>query len=343
MKLKITVLSLLFIVSSFAQPNNNFLTLDYVDDYVFIPNDSSSYINNQITFEAWYNTVDGITLQPILEYFEGIHYWINVSSFPGSGANLVDLNFGYHKIAFTPDGDPNTWNHMALTYDGFTGEALVYSNGVLKNSVDLGIFTPKASGNLYIGHRSSFLGGPQYYFNGSLSEIRMWNVVRSEAQIQETMNTLLTPEYYQTADSGLVGYWRLDQFEDLGVGGDGIDDLRDLSYKQNHGDSYGTPSIVTDINDNQISSPNNYLLSQNFPNPFNPSTFISYQLPVSGKAELKIFDLLGNEVAILVDEYKPAGNYQVEFSATGGQSSGIYFYQLNSGSFVETKKMILLK
>jgi hypothetical protein len=90
------------------------------------------------------------------------------------------------------------------------------------------------------------------------------------------------------------------------------------------------------------SFPNDYVLDQNYPNPFNPSTVIVYLLPVSSNVTLKVYDMLGNEVAIWVDEYKPAGSYDVEFSATG-LASGIYFYQLVARSFVSTKKMILMK
>ncbi len=292
------------------------------------------------------------TLQPIVEYFNALHLWINVDviDFVGSGANLFDVNGSYHVIDFLPNGDPNVWNHIAVTYDGLTGEAAAYLNGVLMKSLNLGIFTPKASGNIYIGHRESWQGtGPEYYFNGSLSEVRLWDVVRTASQIVETMNVLLSPEYYQTADSGLVGYWRLDQLEDLGVGNDGADDFRDLSFKQNHGDSYGNPNIVTDIQKIPLSSPNNFLLCQNYPNPFNPSTTINYSIPnvisTEGrnlKVTLKVYDVLGNEVATLVDEYKPAGIYSAQFTMKN-LTSGIYFYKLSAGDFVETKKMILLK
>lgn len=88
--------------------------------------------------------------------------------------------------------------------------------------------------------------------------------------------------------------------------------------------------------------PDNYFLSQNYPNPFNPSTVISFQLPVSSQATLKVFDVLGNEVAALVNEEKPAGGYSIDFNASNFPS-GIYFYRLQAGSFVETKKMIFLK
>uniref|UniRef100_A0A832G8A8 T9SS type A sorting domain-containing protein n=1 Tax=Ignavibacterium album TaxID=591197 RepID=A0A832G8A8_9BACT len=83
-------------------------------------------------------------------------------------------------------------------------------------------------------------------------------------------------------------------------------------------------------------------LLQNFPNPFNPSTKISWQSPVGSRQVLKVYDILGNEVATLVDEYREAGRYEVEFNASD-LSSGIYFYKLTMGSFSETKKMTLIK
>ena len=101
---------------------------------------------------------------------------------------------------------------------------------------------------------------------------------------------------------------------------------------------------ITSVGDDQGSllAPDSYNLAQNYPNPFNPSTIISWQSPVSSRQTLKVYDLLGNEVATLVDEYREAGRYEVEFNASG-LASGIYFYKLQSGSFVETKKMLLLK
>jgi hypothetical protein len=96
---------------------------------------------------------------------------------------------------------------------------------------------------------------------------------------------------------------------------------------------------------------NSFILKQNYPNPFNPSTKIKYTIPLNVKREmsnvvLKVFDILGNEVATLVNEEKPAGSYEVEFRSTGVShqlASGIYFYQLKAGSFLETKKMVLIR
>jgi hypothetical protein len=84
------------------------------------------------------------------------------------------------------------------------------------------------------------------------------------------------------------------------------------------------------------------MLSQNYPNPFNPITTISFSIPSSGFTTLKVYDILDNEVATLVNEEKPAGNYKVSFDASS-LSSGIYFYRLRADSFIETRKIILSK
>ncbi|MBP9582674.1 MAG: T9SS type A sorting domain-containing protein [Ignavibacterium sp.] len=88
--------------------------------------------------------------------------------------------------------------------------------------------------------------------------------------------------------------------------------------------------------------PSTFFLNQNYPNPFNPSTSIQYQIAGISQVTLKVYDVLGNEVATLVNEAKPAGSYEVNFNASK-LSSGIYFYKLQAGTFLKTKKMILMK
>jgi len=99
---------------------------------------------------------------------------------------------------------------------------------------------------------------------------------------------------------------------------------------------------LTDITTDDNLVPSEYSLSQNYPNPFNPSTSIQYALSDKQFVQLKVYNLLGNEVATLVNDEKAAGNYSVDFNAST-LSSGVYFYKLQAGSFVETRKMILLK
>jgi hypothetical protein len=111
-------------------------------------------------------------------------------------------------------------------------------------------------------------------------------------------------------------------------------------------DNVGAVEIF--IND----TPNEYSLIQNFPNPFNPSTIISFTLPERTKVVLKVYDVLGAEVAELINDIKSAGRYEVEFSVKGGSAfggnaytlpSGIYFYTLQAGKFTDSKKMVILK
>jgi hypothetical protein len=104
---------------------------------------------------------------------------------------------------------------------------------------------------------------------------------------------------------------------------------------------YDLSGAATDVKEN-ISAVNDFKLNQNYPNPFNPSTLISYQLPVSGHVELKVYDLLGREVASLVNKEQSAGNYQVNFNAAG-LTSGMYIYRLQAGDKVESRKMQLLR
>jgi hypothetical protein len=101
----------------------------------------------------------------------------------------------------------------------------------------------------------------------------------------------------------------------------------------------GTLSAVTQKG---TGIPSSYSLAQNYPNPFNPSTVITYQLPVSNSVTLEVFDMLGRTVATLVNQRQAAGSYSVNFNAAAF-SSGVYFYKLTSGSFTETKKMLLVK
>lgn len=111
-----------------------------------------------------------------------------------------------------------------------------------------------------------------------------------------------------------------------------------LKYYPEEPSNLDTHIIIQDIVFNK--------LHQNYPNPFNPSTKISWQSPVSNWQTLKVFDVLGRQVATLVDEYKEAGYHEVEFNSSavgGGLASGVYYYRLKVDTFVETKKMILLQ
>jgi hypothetical protein len=105
---------------------------------------------------------------------------------------------------------------------------------------------------------------------------------------------------------------------------------------------FNTSGIFTAIGEGGETTPLEYSLSQNYPNPFNPVTQINYQLPKSGNVRLSVFNSLGQEVDLLIDESQNAGNHTINWNASSFPS-GVYVYKLESGSFVSNKKMILLK
>lgn len=109
--------------------------------------------------------------------------------------------------------------------------------------------------------------------------------------------------------------------------------------------TYRTPISVSSVKNEEQGIPNSYSLSQNYPNPFNPSTTIKFSIPQNGHVALTVYDVLGKEVAELVNEELSAGSYSVVFDVgkTTDFSSGIYFYRLESSNFTQTKKFMLVK
>jgi hypothetical protein len=137
-------------------------------------------------------------------------------------------------------------------------------------------------------------------------------------------DSYLSENFYITSGKGLVKYLKYFSYF-----GQGFSEKYSLDY-------IAEASILS------IENPEDFLLSQNYPNPFNPTTSIEYKLAEPGYVSIKVFDALGREVAIPVNEFKSKGNYKINFDASI-LTSGIYFYQLKTSSFVQIKKMLLLK
>ena len=141
----------------------------------------------------------------------------------------------------------------------------------------------------------------------------------------------------------------LNEGAQVSTGGNGVNGADETSEDLDNTFAAGeapTPNAphpgATAIGDDQEFIPTEYALYQNFPNPFNPRTVISWQFAVSSSVNLVVFDLTGQQVAVLINEIQPAGKHQVEFDASG-LASGVYLYKLEAARFVEIRKMILMK
>lgn len=247
----------------------------------------------------------------------------------------------YHNSGGNPDGfiefeDNQDGKGVFIAANKFLGDLSSYDQGTLsfdlKNTYDNGLDSLWGYGNVKISSSNSFAEK---------------NVVPLMFYSEWTSFTIpLTAIDWGLTESGWDSL--LADVTQISIQMDAQWDYYDKSALDNFSINPFSSDVGPDIID---SYPMYFSLSQNYPNPFNPSTVISYQLPISSDVTLKVYDILGNEIATLVNEYKPAGIYEVEFNTSShfglsgirGFSSGIYFYELKAGDFIQTMKMLLLK
>jgi hypothetical protein len=255
-------------------------------------------------------------------------------------SGVTDLEW-HHYTVVAKHGEPNPTFYI----DGII-KPVEFSGG--NALIDLNYVTSR---NLNIG--AQLEPGATHYTSNIIDEIRIWNFSMDSLGIVAVMNDTLHPMIYSDSSSGLVGYWRMDKFENLGVNNDGIDDFRDLSFANNNGDSEGniilTPFVSRVIPDHRKIVESNYYLFQNYPNPFNPSTKITFTLPRPDFVTLEVYNTIGQKVATLLSTKMSSGSHDVEFNASS-LPSGIYFYQIHvgdapwrTGEFSQVKKMVLLR
>ncbi|MGE5402147.1 MAG: T9SS type A sorting domain-containing protein, partial [Ignavibacteriales bacterium] len=128
--------------------------------------------------------------------------------------------------------------------------------------------------------------------------------------------------------------------EEMGI--DKASELYTLLLPDNGEVDYNLENKFVYKSNNDIQKPTEYALLQNYPNPFNPSTVINFDIPQASKVSLRVYDMLGKEVATLVDGYKEIGSYSVRFNASS-LPSGMYIYEIRANNFIRSGKMLLLK
>ena len=273
---------------------------------------------------------------------------VSVGTFGNSVSSAGDINNdGTNDIIISAPNENSSFQK--------SGRAYIFSgvNGVLlysltsPNPEENGFFGTAVSnaGDLNKDNYDDVLIGASWEDGGASNSGKVYVISGESGNV---MNTLVSTNPVSGGVFGssvsYAGDLNNDSYPDIVIGA-----LNEHGGVTDAGQAYiFTSDNPVTINELEIVS--SYFLSQNYPNPFNPSTRISWQSPVGSQQTLKVYDMLGNEVATLVDEYKSAGSYAVEFNTTELTSrqglaltSGIYFYKITAGEFKETKKMILLR
>ena len=268
----------------------------------------------------------------------------NLDSYINSGRNFY--------FYFNPDNGKMEWIKwdVGLSFGNFSGGVSNFENlnvSYILNANERPLWG-KVLGNAELKN--------DYLQSLCLLNTNYLNITNIFQHIDSVANIIRSYVYSDSRKQYTNNQFEINILSDLSISGVGgttrIPGLKSfLTTRKNSINSQlillGIDCTGTEVEEETISLPSEFLLNQNFPNPFNPTTIISWQSSISSHQTLKVFDMLGNEVATLVNEDKPAGSYQVEFNLAQESfpavASGVYFYQLKIGDKLQTRKMLFLK
>jgi photosystem II stability/assembly factor-like uncharacterized protein len=269
-----------------------------------------------------------------LKTTNGGNNWFEITNSPGSAykVQMLDKNIAYcnnsYLLSKTTNGGLN-WISVELNY--FSGTRYYGIHFLNENTG----YTTNDSG--YVCKTTN--GGNNWSYQ-KISEYPLYSIRFADSQTG--FSTGAFGNIFKTTNGG-VDWIKLEKL--YSVSNFGISFLT-----SNTGFICGDNGIILKTTTGGVSwitvvettVPRNYELSQNYPNPFNPSTSIKFSIPNSSQVKIAVYDILGKEIEILVNEILQAGNYQIKWNGSS-YSSGIYFYQLKSGDYTETKRMVLIK
>jgi hypothetical protein len=277
---------------------------------------------------SWRSTDGGINFQPGVGLFGGVEVVYNHIDSKWYAATGPGIQTSIDGLTWGPPGEFVIVNKIAI--HPATGDmALATGFAEVKVLTTGGTLTTLSNG----WPANAYPSGVAYDDQGTLYASY---IIYGSPNISSTMKYNIST----------------DQWED--VGGVPNADINDIEFALIETESTITSSLFAATTDgvwrmdlatgveDEITNPDDFVLYQNYPNPFNPKTNIGFRIADFGFVSLKVYDLLGKEIATLVNEYKPAGGYEVEFNA-GDLTSGVYFYTLNTEGFIQTKKLLLMK
>jgi len=339
-------------------PKENYaLKFDGIDDQVVVVEDNdmlSGGIGKSITVEAWIKPGAATGTRPIMQKFLDNEWKDWGLQIKDSRLEVAIENAGDNWVLLAGDIIPDVWTHVAFSFDNSTDLVRLLINGVEVGSKRLHKNMPNTKAPIRLGHHAY----ASYGFAGEIDEVRVWDVPRRNEDIASLMSTQLAGD-----EEDLIAYWQMNEGEGQlvndaagkrNIGALGFDSAAPDSADPTWSISTALVSAAfgfgqSEENDSRNSkfnrAPGNYALYQNYPNPFNPETSISFDLPNNTSVRLRVYDILGREVAALLDGNFSSGHHAVNWNGRDvrGQpvSSGIYFYRLDTGSHKLARKMLL--
>ena len=335
-----------------GQTFGNAIDLDGIDDYAVAPHhESLNPADGSWTVAFWIKAADIPQMAPVV-----------MKRFPEPGFTMYAYGFGNidphipelgkrirvnyvedagvtERSGYTPaeyiDGN---WHHYVIVADKVQNGIIIYVDGQeveFTHLYDLGNWPNIENENVMYIANSSFGSTIQ----GILDELSIWNKALFPNQIQAMMFDTLSNEYYNSVDSGLVAYYRFDEFEDLGIDGGGTDDFRDLSSYNNHADSEGSPTLIpsgilTSVNETPV-----FAEFSIFPNPARDKFEVRTVDFEVKSATIEIYDLNGRK---FLEKNISRGTETVEIDVSS-LKSGIYFCKISTEKYSATKKIIIQK
>ena len=325
-------LLLLFIVAYLTPAQDYSLSFDG-NSYVTVPHSDTLNLSNHLTIECWFSVQGGsindwigmiCKLDASAVSYSGYFFGLNqgISSYPNQIWFLIYPSGNNVNYSFTPA--LNQWYNLTVTYDG----------SIMKMFLDGNLVQQTSTSSLIASNTFPLTIGGQNgnwwnrNLNGKIDEVRISSIARYDNNF--------TPSTHFDNDIYTIALYHFNE----GTG----DIVYDSSGNNLTGTIFGatwSSGVLASVSE-ALTNPTEFKLSQNYPNPFNPNTRIKYSIPQLSNVVIEVFDILGNEIEILVNEEKSVGTYELTWNAAS-LPSGVYFYQIKAGDFVETKKMILMK